>query len=103
CTSCRSTATPAGSPTASPSPTRAASCAAGGCSGAAGPSRARRGPAPSPDRMGPMRSVTLLGSTGSIGTQAVDVVGRNPDRFRVDALTAGGSDLPLLARQAADL
>ncbi|GGM21924.1 1-deoxy-D-xylulose-5-phosphate reductoisomerase [Promicromonospora citrea] len=50
-----------------------------------------------------MRSVTLLGSTGSIGTQAVDVVGRNPDRFRVDALTAGGTDLPLLARQAADL
>ncbi|MFI8527712.1 1-deoxy-D-xylulose-5-phosphate reductoisomerase [Promicromonospora sukumoe] len=50
-----------------------------------------------------MRSVTLLGSTGSIGTQAVDVIGRNPDRFRVDALSAGGSDLPLLARQAATL
>lgn len=50
-----------------------------------------------------MRSVTLLGSTGSIGTQAVDVIGRNPDRFRVDALSAGGSDLPLLARQAAAL
>ncbi|MEV0893396.1 1-deoxy-D-xylulose-5-phosphate reductoisomerase [Promicromonospora sp. NPDC050262] len=50
-----------------------------------------------------MRSVTLLGSTGSIGTQAVDVIGRNPDRFRVDALSAGGSDLPLLARQSATL
>ncbi|MFI6427037.1 1-deoxy-D-xylulose-5-phosphate reductoisomerase [Promicromonospora sp. NPDC050880] len=50
-----------------------------------------------------MRSVTLLGSTGSIGTQAVDVIGRNPDRFRVDALSAGGTDLPLLARQAAAL
>ena len=50
-----------------------------------------------------MRSVTLLGSTGSIGTQAVDVIGRNPDRFRVDALSAGGSDLPALARQAAAL
>ncbi|MCP2263844.1 1-deoxy-D-xylulose-5-phosphate reductoisomerase [Promicromonospora thailandica] len=50
-----------------------------------------------------MRSVTLLGSTGSIGTQAVDVIGRNPDRFRVDALSAGGADLALLARQAADL
>ncbi|MEU4364082.1 1-deoxy-D-xylulose-5-phosphate reductoisomerase [Promicromonospora sp. NPDC023987] len=48
-----------------------------------------------------MRSVTLLGSTGSIGTQAIDVIGRNPDRFRVDALSAGGSDLPALARQAA--
>jgi 1-deoxy-D-xylulose-5-phosphate reductoisomerase len=53
--------------------------------------------------MGTMRSVTLLGSTGSIGTQAIDVIGRNPDRFRVDALSAGGSDLPALARQAADL
>ncbi|MFD2796190.1 1-deoxy-D-xylulose-5-phosphate reductoisomerase [Promicromonospora vindobonensis] len=50
-----------------------------------------------------MRSVTLLGSTGSIGTQAIDVIGRNPDRFRVDALSAGGSDLPALARQAATL
>lgn len=50
-----------------------------------------------------MRSVTLLGSTGSIGTQAVDVIGRNPDRFRVDALSAGGSDLPALARQAVAL
>lgn len=50
-----------------------------------------------------MRSVTLLGSTGSIGTQAIDVIGRNPDRFRVDALSAGGSELPLLARQAASL
>jgi 1-deoxy-D-xylulose-5-phosphate reductoisomerase len=53
--------------------------------------------------MSTMRSVTLLGSTGSIGTQAVDVIGRNPDRFRVDALSAGGSDLPALARQAASL
>jgi 1-deoxy-D-xylulose-5-phosphate reductoisomerase len=50
-----------------------------------------------------MRSVTLLGSTGSIGTQAIDVIGRNPDRFRVDALSAGGSDLPALAQQAATL
>ncbi|MFD2025547.1 1-deoxy-D-xylulose-5-phosphate reductoisomerase [Promicromonospora aerolata] len=50
-----------------------------------------------------MRSVTLLGSTGSIGTQAIDVIQRNPDRFRVDALSAGGSDLPALARQAAAL
>ena len=50
-----------------------------------------------------MRSVTLLGSTGSIGTQAIDVVEHNPDRFRVDALSAGGSDLPALAQQAAAL
>ena len=37
-----------------------------------------------------MREVVLLGSTGSIGTQAVDVVRRNPDRFRVVGLAAGG-------------
>ncbi|MGN6610132.1 MAG: hypothetical protein ACTHLJ_00005, partial [Angustibacter sp.] len=37
------------------------------------------------------RRVVLLGSTGSIGTQAVDVIGRNPDRFEVTALAAGGS------------
>ncbi|WP_040321027.1 1-deoxy-D-xylulose-5-phosphate reductoisomerase [Austwickia chelonae] len=46
------------------------------------------------------RDVVILGSTGSIGTQALDVIGRNPDRFRVVALSAGGRDLGLLARQA---
>ncbi|MCJ1713808.1 1-deoxy-D-xylulose-5-phosphate reductoisomerase [Curtobacterium sp. VKM Ac-2922] len=35
------------------------------------------------------RRVVLLGSTGSIGTQALDVVRRNPDRFQVVGLTAG--------------
>ncbi len=49
------------------------------------------------------RSITLLGSTGSIGTQAVDVVRRHPDRFRVEALSAGGGDVALLAAQAAEL
>ena len=49
------------------------------------------------------RSVTLLGSTGSIGTQAVEVVRAHPDRFRVRALAAGGSDVGLLARQAVEL
>ena len=34
-------------------------------------------------------SVTLLGSTGSIGTQALDVVRRLPERFRIEALAAG--------------
>src|SRR5438105_1886927 len=38
-----------------------------------------------------MRSVVILGSTGSIGTQALDVVRRNPDRFRVVGLGAGSS------------
>jgi 1-deoxy-D-xylulose-5-phosphate reductoisomerase len=42
----------------------------------------------------------LLGSTGSIGTQALDVVRANPDRFNVVALAAGGSDPRLLAAQA---
>lgn len=49
------------------------------------------------------RSVVLLGSTGSIGTQAVDVITRNPDRFTVTGLSAGGGDVDLLARQARDL
>ena len=50
-----------------------------------------------------MRDVVLLGSTGSVGTQAVDVVRRNPDRFRVVALAAAGNDPALLADQALDL
>ncbi|MBQ1490038.1 MAG: 1-deoxy-D-xylulose-5-phosphate reductoisomerase [Eubacterium sp.] len=36
-----------------------------------------------------MKTVTILGSTGSIGTQALDVIDRNPDRFRVGALVCG--------------
>ena len=47
--------------------------------------------------------IVLLGSTGSIGTQAIDVVARNPDRFRVTGLSAGGRDAALVARQAAAL
>jgi 1-deoxy-D-xylulose-5-phosphate reductoisomerase len=50
-----------------------------------------------------LRSVVLLGSTGSIGTQAIDVITRAPDSFRVTALAAGGSDVALLAEQAARL
>ena len=46
------------------------------------------------------RSVALLGSTGSIGTQGLDVIARNPDRFSVAALAAG-ANLDLLAQQAA--
>ena len=49
------------------------------------------------------RRVTILGSTGSIGTQAIDIVVRAPDRFAVEAVCAGGSDVELLARQAAAL
>src|SRR5699024_4445442 len=49
------------------------------------------------------RTVALLGSTGSIGTQAIDVVLRNPERFDVVGLSAGGRDPGLLARQARQL
>jgi 1-deoxy-D-xylulose-5-phosphate reductoisomerase len=50
-------------------------------------------------RGGP-RSVVLLGSTGSIGTQAADVIRRNPHRFRIAGLAAGGGHPDLLASQA---
>jgi len=49
------------------------------------------------------RKVVVLGSTGSIGTQAIDVVRRNPDRFRVVGLAAGGADPGALAVQALEL
>jgi len=54
-------------------------------------------------RGGARRDVVILGSTGSIGTQAVDVVTRNPERFGVVGLAAGGRRVDLLARQAAAL
>ncbi|MCW2638641.1 MAG: 1-deoxy-D-xylulose 5-phosphate reductoisomerase [Dactylosporangium sp.] len=49
------------------------------------------------------RDVVLLGSTGSVGTQAVDIVRRNPDRFRVVGLGAGGGNVAALAAQALEL
>ncbi len=48
-----------------------------------------------------MRRVIILGSTGSIGVQALDVVRANPDRFTVVGLGAG-SNRELLAAQAAE-
>ncbi|WP_438485614.1 1-deoxy-D-xylulose-5-phosphate reductoisomerase [Streptomyces sp. S186] len=51
------------------------------------------------DHTGP-REIVILGSTGSIGTQAIDIVLRNPDRFRVTALAASGGRVELLAEQA---
>jgi 1-deoxy-D-xylulose-5-phosphate reductoisomerase len=51
---------------------------------------------------GEPRDVVILGSTGSIGTQALDIIRRNPGRFRVTALAAGGGQPDLLARQAAE-
>lgn len=47
----------------------------------------------------PVRRVTLLGSTGSIGTQTLDVIARADGRFDVAALASGGSNLPALADQ----
>jgi 1-deoxy-D-xylulose-5-phosphate reductoisomerase len=54
--------------------------------------------AAAPDR----RDVVILGSTGSIGTQALDVVRANPGRFRVVGLTAGGGNQELFERQVAE-
>ena len=49
---------------------------------------------------GQPRRIAILGSTGSIGTQAIDVVDGAPHLFDVVALSAGGGNLELLARQA---
>jgi 1-deoxy-D-xylulose-5-phosphate reductoisomerase len=46
----------------------------------------------------PTRTLTILGSTGSIGTNTLDVVRQNPDRFRIFALAAG-RNIDLLAQQ----
>ena len=45
-----------------------------------------------------MKMISLLGSTGSIGVNTLDIVRRNPDRFAVAAMTAG-SDVELFAQQ----
>lgn len=45
------------------------------------------------------KRIAILGSTGSIGTQALDVIGAHPDRFQVEVLTAG-SNAQLLMEQA---
>jgi 1-deoxy-D-xylulose-5-phosphate reductoisomerase len=55
------------------------------------------------EAVGAPRDIVLLGSTGSIGTQTIDIVRRNPGRFRVTALAAGGSRPQLLAQQAIGL
>lgn len=45
-----------------------------------------------------VKAITILGSTGSIGTQTLDIVSQYPDRFRVVGLAAG-SNIELLAQQ----
>ena len=47
-----------------------------------------------------MREIVILGSTGSIGVQALEIVAANPDKFRVVALAAGSKNLELLVEQA---
>lgn len=46
-----------------------------------------------------MREIVILGSTGSIGVQALEVVAANPDKFRVVGLSAGANNLERLANQ----
>jgi 1-deoxy-D-xylulose-5-phosphate reductoisomerase len=46
-----------------------------------------------------VRRVVILGSTGSIGTQALDVIRRNPERFKVVGLAASGARGELLLEQ----
>ncbi|MBM3647695.1 MAG: hypothetical protein FJX11_07895, partial [Alphaproteobacteria bacterium] len=55
-----------------------------------------RWPPPSVDRP---RTVTILGSTGSVGQSTVDLIARNPESYRVEALVAATS-VELLADQA---
>ena len=50
-----------------------------------------------------VREIVVLGSTGSVGTQALDIVRRNSERFRVVGLAAGGANVGLLAEQALEL
>lgn len=45
-----------------------------------------------------VKAITLLGSTGSIGTQTLDIVAQNPEKFRIVGLAAG-RNVPMLAAQ----
>src|SRR5437588_12947150 len=49
--------------------------------------------------LGGRRKVLVLGSTGSIGTQALEVIAPNPDRFELVGLAAGRAHPDLLAQQ----
>jgi 1-deoxy-D-xylulose-5-phosphate reductoisomerase len=48
--------------------------------------------------IGQLKTLTILGSTGSIGVSTLDVIGRHPDKYRVHALVAG-SNADLLTEQ----
>src|SRR4030095_13993946 len=47
----------------------------------------------------PIKRIAIFGSTGSIGTQALDVIASNPDKFSAEVLTAHHND-ELLVQQA---
>lgn len=47
-----------------------------------------------------MREIVVLGSTGSIGVQALEIIAANPDKFRVIAMSAGRKNPSLLMQQA---
>ena len=51
--------------------------------------------------LGAPQRISILGATGSVGKSALDLIGRSPERYRVEALTANGAaeDLARLARQ----
>lgn len=50
------------------------------------------------DIIRPLKALTILGSTGSIGVSTLDVVGRHPDQYRIHALVAG-QNIDLLSEQ----
>ncbi|MBD0352148.1 MAG: 1-deoxy-D-xylulose-5-phosphate reductoisomerase, partial [Flavisolibacter sp.] len=47
----------------------------------------------------PVKRIALYGSTGSIGSQALEVIAANPDKFSVEVLTCHSND-NLLVKQA---
>lgn len=49
---------------------------------------------------GEVKEIVILGSTGSIGVQALEIIASHPESFRVVALGAGSGNLELLAKQA---
>lgn len=55
---------------------------------------------PRHERPGAPRKVLILGSTGSIGTQALEVIADNPDKFEVVGIAAGGRSPELVIAQA---
>ena len=49
-----------------------------------------------------IRRIVILGSTGSIGTQALDVAARNRELFKIVGLSSTGADIPMLVKQVLD-